>query len=226
MADYSAPEDGITLRLLVGIRFQVLFTPLAGVLFTFPSRYWFTIGRQRVFSLARWSSQIPAGFLVSRGTQEPASSRLRFRLRGCHTLWPAFPGHSASGPIGDSTTRPARGAGRLCRPAPCAGLACGPYNPRGPRRTHGFGLFRFRSPLLSESRLLSLPPGTEMVHFPGFAPPTYGFSRRYPGFTGIGFPIRKSPDQSLLAAPRGLSQLATSFFACWRQGIHRTPLVA
>ena len=39
-----------------------------GVLFTFPSRYWFTIGRQRVFSLGRWSSRIPARFLVSRGT--------------------------------------------------------------------------------------------------------------------------------------------------------------
>ena len=37
------------------------------------------------------------------------------------------------------------------------------------------GLLRFRSPLLSESRLFSLPPGTEMVHFPGFAPPPYVF---------------------------------------------------
>src|SRR5262249_9202202 len=27
----------------------------------------------------------------------------------------------------------------------------------------------FRSPLLSQSRFLSFPPGTEMVHFPGFA---------------------------------------------------------
>src|ERR1700751_4183077 len=43
--------------------------PLTGVLFTFPSRYWFTIGHQGVFSLTRWSSQIPTGFLVSRGTQ-------------------------------------------------------------------------------------------------------------------------------------------------------------
>ena len=33
------------LRLFVGIRFQVSFTPLVGVLFTFPSRYWFAIGR-------------------------------------------------------------------------------------------------------------------------------------------------------------------------------------
>src|ERR1700721_4112877 len=28
---------------------------------------------------------------------------------------------------------------------------------------------RFRSPLLSQSKFLSFPPGTEMVHFPGFA---------------------------------------------------------
>ena len=33
------------LRLLVSVRFQVSFTPLVGVLFTFPSRYLYTIGR-------------------------------------------------------------------------------------------------------------------------------------------------------------------------------------
>src|SRR5512143_3441435 len=48
--------------------FRYYFTPLAGVLFTFPSRYWFTIGRRLVFSLGRWSSRIPTGFHVSRGT--------------------------------------------------------------------------------------------------------------------------------------------------------------
>ena len=37
--------------------------------------------------------------------------------------------------------------------------------------THArFSLFRFRSPLLTESRLLSLPVGTEMFHFPTFPP--------------------------------------------------------
>ena len=41
-----------------------------------------------------------------------------------------------------------------------------------------------------------------------------------------GSPIRKSPDQSLLTAPRGISQLATSFIASLRLGIHRLPLVA
>ena len=35
-----------------------------------------------------------------------------------------------------------------------------------------------------------------------------------------GSPIRKSPDHRLLASPRGLSQLSTSFIASLRQGIH------
>ena len=56
--------------------------------------------------------------------------------------------------------------------------------------------------------------------------PTYVFSRSFPRFTREGFPIRKSPDQRLCAAPRSLSQLATSFIACFCQGIHRAPLVA
>ena len=41
---------------------------------------------------------------------------------------------------------------------------------------------------------------------------------------GPGCPIRRSPDQSLLAAPRGLSQPTTSFIASWCQGIHQMPL--
>ena len=53
------------LRLLVGTRFQVLFHSPLGVLFTFPSRYWFAIGHKRVFSLRGWSPQIHTGFHVS-----------------------------------------------------------------------------------------------------------------------------------------------------------------
>jgi hypothetical protein len=40
----------------------------------------------------------------------------------------------------------------------------------------------------------------------------------------VGFPIRKSTDQSFFAAPRGLSQRSTSFIASQRQGIHQMPL--
>jgi hypothetical protein len=69
--DRTFPRKGIVLSRLVDTRFQGLFTPLAGVLFAFPSRYWFAIGRQVVFSLGRWSSQIPTGLLEPRGTQVP-----------------------------------------------------------------------------------------------------------------------------------------------------------
>src|SRR6266516_2563436 len=41
-----------------------------------------------------------------------------------------------------------------------------------------------------------------------------------------GYPIRKSWDHSLFAAPPGLSQLTTSFVASLCQGIHRAPLRA
>ena len=56
------------LRLFVGIRFQVYFTPLVGVLFTFPSRYLFTIGHQGVFRLGGWSPHVQTGFHVPRPT--------------------------------------------------------------------------------------------------------------------------------------------------------------
>jgi hypothetical protein len=68
---------------------------------------------------------------------------------------------------------------------------------------------------------MSVPPGTEMFQFPGFASPPYVFRWRYP--KGVGCPIRTSTDQRLLAAPRGFSQRATSFIASWCQGIHRMP---
>ena len=47
---------------------QILFTPLEGVLFTFPSRYLFTIGSRVVFSLIPWSGQIHAEFHLHRIT--------------------------------------------------------------------------------------------------------------------------------------------------------------
>jgi hypothetical protein len=86
---------------------------------------------------------------VPRLTQVSASSLDCFRLRACHALWSPFPWTLTSNQIGNSTV-------------------ADPTTP-APPKWYGFGLFRFRSPLLSESRFLSFPPGTEMVHFPGFA---------------------------------------------------------
>ena len=87
------------LRLLVGARFQVLFHSPLGVLFTFPSRYWSTIGHRRVFSLGGWSPQLRTGFHVPGATRVPASQSARFRVRGSHPVPPAFPGRSATARI-------------------------------------------------------------------------------------------------------------------------------
>ena len=60
------------------------------MLFTFPSRYWFTIGLSRVFSLAGWTRRIHAGLHVSRATQGTAM----LRLASCTGLSPAVAGLS------------------------------------------------------------------------------------------------------------------------------------
>ena len=79
---------------LVGTRFQVLFHSPSGVLFTFPSRYCFTIGHGRVCSLGGWSPQIPTGFLVSRRTQVPEPQiRWVFRLQDSHLVSWSVPAH-------------------------------------------------------------------------------------------------------------------------------------
>ena len=62
-----------------------------------------------------------------------------------------------------------------------------------------------------------------MFQFAGFASRGYVFTPRYLP-REVGFPIRKSPDQRVLATPRGLSQRATSFIASQCQGIHQMPL--
>ena len=76
-----------------------------------------------------------------------------------------------------------------------------PHVPCGIR----FELCRFRSPLLTTSRLISLPPPTEMFQFGGFPIQIWIASFE------AGCPIRESPDHRLLASTRSLSQLGTPF---------------
>ena len=85
-------------------------------------------------------------------------------------------------------------------------------------------LFRFRSPLLSESRLMSFPRATEMFQFTRFASHTYEFSMRYP--EGWVSPFRNLRIKANLPAPRSLSQAITSFVAYHCQGIHHMLLFA
>ena len=79
------------LLLFVCMRFQDLFHSPSGVLFAFPSRYWFTIGRLRVFSLGGWSPHLQTGLHVSRPTFCKLSSTNLFLHTG---LSPAMAGLS------------------------------------------------------------------------------------------------------------------------------------
>ena len=59
--------------MLVNIRFQVLFHSPPGVLFTFPSQYFSTIGHQVVFRLGGWSPRLLTGFHVPADTLDTVS---------------------------------------------------------------------------------------------------------------------------------------------------------
>jgi hypothetical protein len=89
-----------------------------------------------------------------------------------------------------------------------------------------FGLFRFRSPLLTESRLLSLPVGTEMFHFPTLPPLALCVQARVTGHDSSRVsPFGHPRITARLPAPRGLSQASTSFFGSCCLDILRVPLL-
>lgn len=66
----TEPKPCPTSYRLYASGFRISFTPRTGVLFTCPSRYSFTIGHTRVFSLGGWSPQLHARLLESGVTQE------------------------------------------------------------------------------------------------------------------------------------------------------------
>jgi hypothetical protein len=148
----------------------------------------------------------------------PPGARRAFAYRAITFCGPPFQRGSTSSRVCNSPTMPAH-------------CLVGPATPARQRRRAitpcWFGLFPFRSPLLRESRLLSIPRGTEMFQFPRLPLPVLCVQT---GVTGH-YPSRVSPFGhprviARLTAYRGLSQPATSFFGSQRQGIHRRPLVA
>ena len=125
----STTSHASVLCVLVNIRFQVLFHSPPGVLFTFPSQYFSAIGHQVVFRLGGWSPRLPGRFLVSARTPDSA----RFAHVSLTGLSPSLVG----------------------LPIP---FCCIPHSFLYPKALLlWFGLFRVRSPLLTESLLMSLP---------------------------------------------------------------------
>ncbi len=178
-------------------RFQALFTGVSPQLFSFPSRYSCAIGLGEYLALGASFPQLPER-VPTPGTRGHGESPPRLRLRGCHPLRPRT-----------STGVRLPVVGSAPGPAHTTSPAGYPYGVR-------FGLCRFRSPLLTASRLLSFPPGTKMFQFPGFP-------RVLPA-------IRRSPVLRLHAPRRGVSPLATAFVgsraqpSTGRVGLHPRPV--
>src|SRR5699024_6412999 len=143
-----------------------------------------------VFSLERWSSQIPTEFLVFRRTQDPLRRKFPFDYRAVTFFGWSF------------QTIHLRNF--LITPD---GVS---YNPR--RQAFWFRLIPFRSPLLGKSRLLSLPPGTEMFQFPGCTLYTLCIQVYIPlHYETWVAPIGKPRIKRLLTTPRGIAVLVPSF---------------
>ena len=139
---------------------------------------------------------------MSRGTLE-STSCLPLRIRGFYSLWRKL-----------SSSSSAQVRLTYCSPQPRT------------TEVFRFGLFRFRSPLLTESRLISLPEATEMFQFTPSLHIKLWIHFMLHGCLGhVGSPIRKSADLSVCATPRSLSQLVTSFIDDRCQGIRPALLV-
>ena len=154
------------------------------MLFTFPSRYWSTIGLQVVFSLGRWSCRLRTGFLVPRVTLDapwlgiltdtglsPLSPRLSMRCSARRL--PVCSGPNPAGAVTPTV---------WARPSSIAS-------------TRGFTVVFSSSGYLDVS-VHRVRPALAVVRSPA-----------------LGCPIQISPDQRSFAPPRSFSQLVTSFFA-------------
>ena len=140
------------------------------------------------------------------------------QLRGSHPLCHDFPAASPSLMVSHSST-----ARQHSQHGPTT-----PQMQRLPAITHlRFSLIRFRSPLLPESRLFSLPAGTEMFHFPTFPPHALYIQARVTGHNSSWVsPFGHPRITARLSTPQGFSQTPTSFIGSRCQGIHHVHLVA
>ena len=115
----------------------------------------------------------------------------------------------------DSTTRtaPQHHVRNACQLSHAHGLASSAFA-RHYLRNHGCFIFLWVLRCFTSPRSLLLP---------------YVFRQRSPDITPVSFEVSLFGDpriEARLPAPRGLSQVTTSFIGSWCLGIHRLPLVA
>ena len=184
-----------------GFRFS--FTPLTGVLFTFPSRYFCTIGRIQYLALDRGRPGFRQGFSCPAVLRIPLPFVHHFKY-GAFTL---------SGRLSQNLSpMMTKQISRSFNPTLMSGLG-----------SSNFARRYFRNLVLLTKLLISLPRVLRWFSSPSFASSTYVFSGRITGSLLLGYPIRLSTDHGMFAPPRRFSQLTTAFFALIRQGILHKP---
>ncbi len=136
--------------------FRFYFTALNGLLFTFPSRYWFTIGDIVVFSLGLQFGLLPSRFsyleVLKKNIKE---HKTVFVYRTITFFGRPFQGRLTNKVL--SKCSPSRLPPTIFS-----------YNPHQCESTGRFRLFPVRSPLLRKLTVFSFPLGTMMFRFPRF----------------------------------------------------------
>jgi hypothetical protein len=178
--------------------FQGLFHPPLGVLFTFPSRYWFTIGRISSLALEGGPPSFPPDFAcpvvlrIPTHTSPLLPTSLSLSLERLSSRFGWKRRVQMPGPTTPSVSKYAR-----------------------------FGLPPFRSPLLWGSRLISSGQATEMFQFAHFPLPPLcvqgGVSRHHS--RGVA-PFGVSRLIACMQLPLNVSPVSASFFGLMRLGIH------
>ena len=102
----DTPQEHCSRDILPVHGFRFYFTPLAGVLFAFPSRYFCTIGSRTYSALDRGRPGFGLGSSCPALLRHRIMERLRIRVRGCHPLRPRCPAPSASSAVSHSTGHP------------------------------------------------------------------------------------------------------------------------
>ena len=119
----------------------------SGVLCSFRSRYYYTIGLGECLGLEAYASRIRAQFPM-RGTLDTQQSPVLVPLRVCHPLWSPIPGDFEFNTEGVRRVR-----------TPHLDTISVPVR---------FALSRVQSPLLAGSQLISCPLPTKMLQFGRF----------------------------------------------------------
>src|SRR5690606_21061474 len=136
------------------------FTPLPGYFSPFPHGTHALSVTRRYSGLASGPARFTAPSTEALLLGIPPESPTRFRLRESHPLRWRIPTPSANEPeLPVRMAVPTRWSHN-----PAHATAASSYH------AHGLAIIRFRSPLLTESLVFSLPAGTEMFHFPAFPP--------------------------------------------------------